>query len=80
MIWSMSKFGERPDGIYRGVVRKVLTLALPFAVISSFPARLLFDGPSAQLLLHMTGVSAAFLTIVILCWNRALKSYSSASS
>lgn len=83
IIWSLSKFGERPDTIYRGVVRSVLTFVLPFAVIASFPARLIIDrgqGDTARLLLHMFGISILFLTIVILTWNRALRSYSSASS
>lgn len=80
LVWTMARFGEKPDGIFYGKVRRILTTFLPFAVISSFPARIIINGFRWNLILHMLGVSTTFLGVVILCWNKALKSYSSASS
>lgn len=80
LIWSMSKLSERPDRIYRGLIRKILTLILPFAVISSFPARIILEGPTWTLMFHMLCTSCIFMTALILLWNYGLKNYSSASS
>jgi ABC-2 type transport system permease protein len=80
LVWNMAKFSERPDRIYHGFMRRVLTLILPYAVVSSFPARLLLESFDWRILLHMVGVSTAFLGILVLLWNRGLRDYSSASS
>jgi ABC-2 type transport system permease protein len=80
LVWSMNKFGERPDAIYHGVVRTVLTLVLPFAVVSSFPARIVLDGFSWLTLFHAFGITVVFLGILIATWNFGLRNYSSASS
>ncbi|MGK5088393.1 ABC-2 family transporter protein [Bdellovibrionota bacterium FG-2] len=80
VVWHMAKFSERPDGIYRGMTRKILTLILPFSVISSFPARLVLEGVRWSLVLHMLGISAVFLSLLVLLWNYGLRNYSSASS
>jgi ABC-2 type transport system permease protein len=76
----MTKFSEKPDRIFHGFARRVLTLVLPYAVVSSFPARLLLENFSWHILLHMLGVSAFFLGVLILLWERGLRDYSSASS
>jgi ABC-2 type transport system permease protein len=80
LVWYMTKFSEKPDRIYTGFTRKVLTLVLPYAVVSSFPARLLLEAFSWHILLHMIGVSLFFVGMLILLWNRGLCDYSSASS
>jgi ABC-2 type transport system permease protein len=80
MVWTLNKFSERPDGIYHGVARKVLLLVLPFAVISSLPARILIEGPSWSVALHVVGVTALFLGLLVTVWRLGLRSYSSASS
>lgn len=80
LVWYMNKFSERPDRIYRGFTRIVLTWILPYAVISSFPARVLLEDFSWQILFQMVGVSTLFLGALILLWNRGLRDYSSASS
>jgi ABC-2 type transport system permease protein len=80
LIWSLMKFGERPDRIYSGLVRRVLTTAIPFSVVASFPTRLLLEDFDWKILIHSFAVSAVFFTIVVYLWNRALRNYSSASS
>ncbi len=80
MIWSLSKLGERPDRIFRGWVRRVVTLILPFSLIASFPTRLLIEELDWGILLHITLVTALFFGIVLFCWRLALRNYSSASS
>ncbi|MBS1961179.1 MAG: ABC-2 family transporter protein [Bdellovibrionales bacterium] len=80
LVWTLGKFGERPDGIYRGFARKVLLLVLPFGVISSFPARILIDGFEWRIFLHVVGITALFFGLLVGVWRFGLRSYSSASS
>jgi len=79
-FYVLEKYSERPDRIFRGWVRRLLVTALPFALISSFPTALLFEGITPRLLLHVLGVTALFFLAVLAFWNRALRAYSSASS
>lgn len=80
LIWTMMKLGERPDRIYTGFVRRVVTFVLPFALIASYPTRLLIEEFDVSILLHIFGVTICFFMITLWTWNRALRSYSSASS
>ncbi len=79
-FWSVSKLSERPDGIYQGWMRRLLTTVLPFALMSSFPARVLFEGPSWDTLGLIVGVTVALSAFTLACWRWGLRSYSSASS
>jgi ABC-2 type transport system permease protein len=80
LVWSLGKFGERPDRIYSGWIRRVVTIFLPFCVIASFPTRLLIEAFDWRILLHSVAISAAFFCLLLFTWNRALRAYSSASS
>lgn len=80
VIWNLMKLGERPDGIFKGVVRRVLTTVLPFSIIASFPTRILIEEFDPMIVVHSLLVSTAFFAVLISVWNRALRSYSSASS
>lgn len=80
MIWMMMKFGERPDRIYFGYMRRILTTILPFAVIASFPTRLLIEDFDVKILLHSFAVSIALFCFILWVWRNALRNYSSASS
>ncbi len=80
LFYSLKQFAERPDTIFRGMVRRSLITILPFLLIASFPARILFEGLNVNILIH-AGIISALLTLFLLWfWNRALRSYSSASS
>jgi ABC-2 type transport system permease protein len=80
MIWSMMKLGERPDRIFTGLLRRLVTFVLPFALIASFPTRLMIEEFDWRILLHIVSVSAVMFAITLFVWSRALRSYSSASS
>jgi ABC-2 type transport system permease protein len=80
IVWTLNKFSERPDRIYRGFARKILLLVLPFGVISSFPARILIEGFDGKVVFHILGITAVFFGILLWVWNLGLRSYSSASS
>jgi ABC-2 type transport system permease protein len=80
IFWTLDKFAERPDGIYRGWVRKILVSIMPFAIISSFPARSLFQGNPWEIASYCVGIVVIMNIITVAVWNLGLKHYSSASS
>ncbi len=80
IFWTADKIAERPDAIYKGWVRKVVIFILPFAVISSFPARALFQSNWLEVSLYCLGIVLAFHFITMGLWKWGLRSYSSASS
>ncbi len=79
-FFSMGISIERPDLIYKGALRWVLTFILPFALIVSFPARIFFETQADWLLLHLFGVTLAMWAVMLGLWKKGLKAYSSASS
>jgi len=80
MIWTMMKFGERPDRIYTGWLRRIVTLVVPFSLIASFPTRLLIEDFDWRILAHILGVTICLFAFTLWVWSRSLRSYSSASS
>lgn len=80
MFFALDRFTSRPHGIFRGFVARMLTSILPFALIVSFPTKGLFDGFSADLVLHMLAVAASAFGFLLWFWWRGLKAYASASS
>jgi ABC-2 type transport system permease protein len=80
IFYSFQRFMERPDRIFTGWVRKVLVTVAPFALMASFPARMLIDGLDWWTLAHFAAVVAAFFGLLLLVWNLGLRAYSSASS
>lgn len=71
---------ERPDGIFRGTARKIFTTILPFCLMCSFPARLLFEDFQFSILLHIIAVTLCIFFLLQAVWKISLKAYSSASS
>lgn len=71
---------ERPDGIFRGSVRRVFTTILPFCLMCSFPARILFEDFRWVLLVHIFVVTTILFIILQILWHISLRAYSSASS
>jgi ABC-2 type transport system permease protein len=80
LFWTLARFMERPDRIYTGVVRILLTTLLPFTLIASFPARFLFGQAQLTLWIELVLVTLFFSLGVAWFWRKALASYSSASS
>jgi len=80
LFHSFTRFLERPDRLFTGIMRLILTVVLPLSLIASFPARLFIDGFETGLFLHLTLVTACFAGFMTLFWRKGLASYSSASS
>jgi ABC-2 type transport system permease protein len=80
-LWfNLGAYASRPDAIYTGWLRRLLTSVLPFAIIVSFPTRALFGGDPGGLFLHMGAVATGALVVLLLLWRAGLRAYASASS
>ncbi len=80
IFWGLTRCMERPDRIFRGFFRLILTTVLPFSLMSSFPARLIIEGISLPVITHILVVTLFFSLILGFCWKKGLENYSSASS
>lgn len=80
LFWRVEPLFERPDSVFRGAARLVLTTVLPFLLIASFPTRVLFEGPRAEIVFWMLGILALTALFLRFIWAKALAAYSSASS
>ncbi len=80
IFYNTTRFMERPDRIYQGFTRKVLIFAVPFALMASFPARILLEPFDIWILGQFLGVILLFMGIVFIVWRAGLRVYSSASS
>jgi len=80
LYWNLSSTGNRPHGIYKGWVRRVLTSIIPFALIASYPVEGLFGGKPAATLMHMGAVALLGSVALGVFWRIGLRAYSSASS
>ena len=80
LFYNLSRFMERPDRIYRGWIRPLLLVVLPFGLMASFPARLLLEPFNPAVLAQMLAVLALFFAIIVVVWRAGLRAYSSASS
>lgn len=74
------RYGEKPHGIYPSWLRRTLLTVVPVAMLSSYPAWVLFEGPTAGRVLFMLAVLAGVGTFMLWFWKRGLASYGSASS
>jgi ABC-2 type transport system permease protein len=80
LFYTMGLAMERPDRIFRGWLRILFTIILPFALIASFPARYFIEGFDVATMIHLTLVSIGLWLVMLFIWRLGLKSYSSASS
>lgn len=80
VFWSLGNTSGRPHRIYKGVVLKVLTTVLPFALVASYPVDSLFSGQPAWTLLHMAAVAVGAFGVMLFFWRAGLRAYASASS
>lgn len=80
LFYSMGIAMERPDRIYRGWLRSVFTIILPFALIASFPVRVFLEGFDNMTMLHLIIVTVGLWIVMLTIWRKGLKNYSSASS
>lgn len=80
IFWTVEKFAERPHMIYKGWIQKILLTIIPFALVCSVPAKVLFDSNSWGLMAYCLAVTIIFHFVVRMAWARGLREYSSASS
>lgn len=80
LFYTLGLAMERPDKIFRGWIRILFTMILPFALIASFPARSFIEGLDRNMLIHLTIVTVLVWTTMLFVWRRGLRNYSSASS
>ncbi len=80
IFFDLSKIQSRPHAIYQGRIRYLVLFILPFAITISFPVQILFFGMNWRLLLHFGLILLFFSALLQWLWNKALQSYSSASS
>lgn len=80
LFYTLGLAMERPHRIYRGFLRVLFTTLLPFALIASFPVKIFLEGADTMTMLHLSGVTVAFVFILNFVWGLGLRNYSSASS
>lgn len=80
LFYTLGLAMERPDRIFRGWLRILFTVVLPFALIASFPARYFIEGFDVSTMIHLTIVSIGSWIVMLFVWKLGLKSYASASS
>jgi ABC-2 type transport system permease protein len=80
LFYSMTHIMERPDQIYKGWIRLVFTFIVPFIIMTSLPARILFNENPLYHLSIIVLMTVVFWTLTLFLWNRGLRAYSSASS
>ncbi len=80
IFFGLTRFAYYPDALYEGWLRRVLITGIPLALVASYPARVLFDGPRFDNLGHLLLVTAIVVTVMALLWRRGLRAYASASS
>lgn len=82
-IWiyrDLMALGRFPVDIYAAPLRWVLTLAIPIAVMTSFPSKALLGVLSGPWVLFACVLSALTVGLSQLLWQDALKRYTSVSS
>jgi ABC-2 type transport system permease protein len=80
LFYTLGLAMERPDRIFKGWLRVLFTVVLPFGLIASFPARIFIEGFNLQTIVHLILVTSGLWIVVLSVWRKGLKNYSSASS
>ncbi|MBD3345123.1 MAG: hypothetical protein GF401_08690 [Chitinivibrionales bacterium] len=80
VFFHLNRFIERPDRIFTGVTRIILTTICPFLLMASYPARIVLEPFNPAVPVTIIAVTLAFTFILGLLWNAGLRAYASASS
>lgn len=81
VVYSMNEFSQYPVTIYNKIIQNIISYIIPFAFAAYYPASYFLTGKNP--LFNIGGVvliSAVFLTLSLLIWNKALTKYESAGS
>jgi len=79
-FFEIFQFGMKPDIIYEGTVKFVMTYIIPVLVIVNFPTKILLNKLSIINSLWGFGISILLLIISHVFWKISLKKYTSATS
>jgi ABC-2 type transport system permease protein len=80
LFYSVFETARYPITFFKGLVRAVLTFAMPVAFATTFPAQALLGTADLHLLLAGIALATVALILTHLFWNHAVRYYSSASS
>lgn len=80
LLGAITDAGRWPVSIYRGFVRMFLTVIIPVALVTSWPAMALTGRMTGALALQALGVGVGMVVVSRLAWVRAIRRYASASS
>ena len=80
LYYQFFQFATKPDSLYPASLRYLILTALPFAFISSIPARALLHGLHWTEYANVVGVLVAFTVLNAILWQMGLQRYQSASS
>jgi ABC-2 type transport system permease protein len=80
LLGSITDAGRWPVSVYTGWVRVFLTVLVPVALVTSYPAMALLGRVDRALVLEAVATAIGMLVVSRLAWVSALKHYTSASS
>ncbi len=80
IIPSLFQTARYPVSFFKSPLRALLTLVIPAAFATTFPAQALLGEADWRMLLCGIGLTVSALLATYVCWNYALRHYSSASS
>jgi len=80
LFYSLFETARYPVSFFKGLIRALLTFAVPVAFATTFPAQALLGGADLRLLPVGLVLSAGALVATHLFWRYAVRHYSSASS
>ncbi len=78
--FTLAEFSRLPRKAFRGLASALFVWALPVVIVSNTPARVLLHGFEPALAVWLLAITAGWLGLAILVFNRGLRRYSSASS
>ncbi len=79
--FTLTEFSRLPREAFTGIVTRVLFVwLLPVVVVSNTPAKSLFGGFNAWMLLWLAGAAAVWFGLAVWVFHRGLRRYASASS
>lgn len=80
VFWNIFEAGRYPVDIYRPWIRWILTVLVPLAFLTTFPAGMLVGKGGSSGLLWATGAAALSLTAAAAFWRFGVRHYSGASA
>jgi ABC-2 type transport system permease protein len=80
VVQGVVEVARLPVQMYRGPLQVVLTVALPVAFLTTFPAEALLGRGDARLLLVAPAVAILAVVVASAFWRLALRAYTGASS